>query len=279
MPVLVDKLIPNFLIVGACKSGTTTFYEDLAAHPESAMPDIKEPDILHKAVDANHAIELWTQHFKRTQHGKVRGEGSTYYTMTPEFPDVSQLAREVMGKNGKIIYIVRDPIERIVSHLAHDFAVGRITSTNFDDIALSERRYVDWSDYPTQIQPWIDAFGANQVKIVRFEQFVQDRRRVVQDVSQFLGLDPDRLPVRHAISNKRGSQIALKSPYLSKLVHTGIYREIVRSALPANVRKSLRHLLGRKNAPPNVTLSKNARSNLSKRLFHVNSWINEINFL
>ena len=189
---------PHFIIVGACKAGTTTLYDDLSVHPDAALPDDKEPDILHRARDARHALDLWHRHFASTGKAGVRGEGSTYYTMSPDLPPVARLARDAIGAEGRIVYIVRDPIRRIESHLAHDHAVGRLAARDYDKAALEMGRFVSWSDYGRQIAPWIEAFGRSNVLLVCFEDFVANRHRIGREVAAFVGLDPELMVPRMA---------------------------------------------------------------------------------
>lgn len=69
----VGSRLPHFLIIGACKSGTTSLYDDLARHPDGNMPHDKEPAILHKAAgDPVRARSLWSARSSRGDEAAIR---------------------------------------------------------------------------------------------------------------------------------------------------------------------------------------------------------------
>lgn len=259
--------IPHFIIIGACKSGTTTLYDDLARHPDSVMPLNKEPDILHRAGgDADEARRLWNAHFPPSSDRGVRGEGSTYYTMVPDFADVASLARDAAGPGLRLVYIMRDPVARIESHLAHDYAVGRISSSDFDRIVLEHSRYLDWSNYALQLRPWISAFGKGNLLPVIMEDFVADRDRVARKVACFVGLDPDRLPAACGVSNVRGSQRVTRSRLIARFQRSNLYQTHVRPLVPSPIHRVLRQKMTATAAVPKVKLAAQTVAEVRSRL-------------
>lgn len=260
---------PQFLIIGAAKAGTTTLYDDLATHPDASLPSNKEPAILHHAQDVSDALRLWERHFAQTRSDAIRGEASTMYTMVPEFPEVASFAREALGPDLRIVYLMREPISRIESHLAHDHAAGRLDGMSFDRAALEFSRYVSWSDYPRQIAPWIDAFGADNVKLVIFEEMVARRAEVVRDVAAFVGLDPLRQPSRSTISNNRGSQRIARTEWLGKIAYSKTYRLYLRALIPTAFQDMARKRLTKATDVVDVRLSDKTREELASRLRHV----------
>ncbi|UHD15465.1 sulfotransferase [Thiocapsa bogorovii] len=260
---------PHFLIVGACKSGTTSLYDDLAAHPDAALPTEKEPDILHQATSPEEALGLWRKHFGRIGRDKIRGEASTTYTMAPDCADVSDLARAALGPEARIIYIMRDPIHRIESHLAHDFAAKRLERPEFDRTALDIGRYVACSDYARQIKPWINAFERRNVLPVIFEDYVRARYDCARSVASFVGLDPTRLPARSAVSNPRDSRRAPKTSPLGRFVSGRFYRQRLRWMFPDVLRQAAKVVLIKKREIPPVRLAPETRIELARRLAHV----------
>lgn len=269
-PPCIPKGAPHFLIIGACKAGTTTLYDDLALHPDSFMPSEKEPDILHRGQDPDEILAMWRRHFRSAPQGAVRGEGSTYYTMTPDRPDVSGLARRVLGPEARIIYIMRHPLRRIESHLGHDYIAGRVALEDFDRAALEETRYVAWSDYARQVAPWIEAFSHENVLPVFFERFVSDRHSTARAVASFIGLDPDRLPARNGVSNARDSMRVPKSKVLSILLNSAIYRQRLRGLVPDGLRQVLRQAVSRRDGTSvEIALQEQTLAELQRRLSHV----------
>jgi hypothetical protein len=270
--------MPHFLIIGACKAGTTTLYDDLAGHPDASMPSEKEPNILQKAQgNLMVARRLYNAHFSGKFNEGVRGEGSTYYTMLSEFPDVARLARDVIGPDLRLVYLMRDPVKRIESHLAHDYSVGRLDTDDFDRIVLDEPRFINWSNYSLQLQPWIAAFGRAALKTIVFEEFIKDRDRVASEVAYFVGLDPTRLPPCSGASNVRGTQRAPRFQMLAQLRRSALYRNHLRPFLPARVQTALRQGMTVSRPAPQINLAPSTVAEIRYRLRHLEEELGALN--
>ena len=264
----VPEGAPHFIIVGACKAGTTTLYDDLAKHPDTFLPFDKEPDILHKATDTVDALRLWSKHFEKSTSGQIRGEASTYYTMVPNFEDVSKLAQETLGSDVRIIYLMRHPINRIISQLGHDYLARRIDK-NFDEAALNDPKYVAWSDYALQIKPWIENFGRTNVMTIVFEDFIERRIEITKSVCEFIGLNPYTLPKRNEISNTReGKQMNPNKILQTILIRTSYYKTW-RHFLPSGIKNFVRKAPIKKPSTTIVTLRPETQAELKRRLAHV----------
>ncbi|WP_237273248.1 sulfotransferase domain-containing protein [Sulfitobacter sp. M220] len=253
---------PDFIIIGACKSGTTTLYDDLCGHPHVYMPEIKEPDILHRSSTAGSAHMLYAKHFASAPNGALCGEGSTYYTMQPDFASVAEHALDVCGPTLKLIYIVRDPIDRILSHIAHDMSVGRVPIAPGDELLRNHPRYRAWSDYPMQLSSWVETFGKENILLLYFDDLVSNRTTTVERTAKFLGLDPSLLPERTAISNIRGSQPGFTSGILQKFAQSTLYQFSIRRFLPSGLRDRLKSIFMHRNEIPSVELSSTVKSEL-----------------
>lgn len=256
---------PAFIIIGACKSGTTTMYDDLALHPEICLPEDKEPNILGESRDLERLQSRYRKHFKAALPGQHCGEASTYYTMIPEFGDVSERAYRLMGKQARLIYLMRDPIDRIQSHLVHDYSVGRIDGTDLDTAALTFSRYINWSDYPSQLRPWIDRFGRAAVLCIKFEDFIQHRLHFNQVACEHIGVDPLHAVVGESASNVRGTQRTNRINGSAGLMAALQRSTLIRQAVPTALRKVGKSLLQRRRPPLSEKLSAEARAELAQR--------------
>lgn len=219
------------------------------------MPALKEPDILHKAKTVDEARRLYLEHFSGASEGQICGEASTYYTMLPTFTDISELARQVCPDDVKLIYLMRDPIERIRSHLSHDFMVGRLRDANFDRAVREDPRYISWSDYAMQARPWIQEFGLDRILFLSFENFAANRLTTIRRVFIHLGLNIDFEVAATRISNERGSQRASHSSTINRVLQSNFYQARVRKTLPDWLILASKNLLTRRRAIPTVSLS------------------------
>src|SRR5450432_1398160 len=107
--------LPNLIIIGAAKSGSTSLHRYLSIHPEIFMSKEKEIrffDTREKYGRFNRGVDWYRSHFPVDK--PIRGEASPQYALFPKLPDVPQHISDTLG-TPKIIYIVRDPVERLLS--------------------------------------------------------------------------------------------------------------------------------------------------------------------
>jgi len=248
-------LVPDFIIIGAAKAGTTTLYDDLAKQLGVYLPTVKEPNILHRAESVDAAKRLYSKHFSSAPEGVLLGEASTYYTMLPTLKNVSAFARKVCGDKLKLIYIIRDPLARIRSHLSHDFAVGRIPDSDFDRAVRDDPRYIAWSNYPMQIAPWIEEFGLNNILVISFESFVEHRTDTLKTVLHHIGLEAELAAAGTTVSNQRGSQRQPRFTLVEKIVRSDLYASTLRPFLPSKLTAAFKRLLTFSRPIPEIELS------------------------
>jgi hypothetical protein len=183
-------VLPNLFIVGAAKCGTTSLHFYLDQHPSISMSTVKEPGIF----SAPH----WRANLARyagmlDATAPVRGESSTHYTKHPVYPDVPARIAEVVPE-AKLVYVVRDPLERCVSQWVHNVAAGRESRSlnealrEFDD---PRNLYVMCGRYATQIERYLEHFPVSSLLVVDQTKLLADRRPTLRRVFRFLEVDND----------------------------------------------------------------------------------------
>ena len=123
---------------------------------------------------------------RRTQR-KLWIEASTSYSWFLEFPEVADRLFEY-NPNLKFIYVVREPISRIVSHYKHNFLKGH-TRKPFSE-AIETPEFLAHSSYETQIRPFLSRFKRENFLFLQFEDLVSKDEEVIDRIFDFLGLDP-----------------------------------------------------------------------------------------
>ena len=119
--------LPDFLIIGSMKSGTTGIFQDLATHPDIYSGGNKEPqNLTSDKVLTDNGIKNYSQEFKAAKPQQLICDASTAYAKRPDFERVSFRASKVLSNDFKVIYIVRQPVDRIVSQYHHEFVNGDI---------------------------------------------------------------------------------------------------------------------------------------------------------
>lgn len=123
---------------------------------------------------------------------------------------------------------VRDLIDRIAYQAAHDFGVGRLTGSDFDDMALNNGWFVNLSGYRYQIVPWIDMFGRDAIPSSVFEKRVRTRHNAARAMDELFGLDPEFLPKRQFVSNPSCNQSRFRAVRIRYLISSPLYLKPMR---------------------------------------------------
>jgi Sulfotransferase domain len=179
--------LPNLIVIGGLKCGTTSLHHYLNLHPAIAMSRPKELNFFVAELNWELGPEWYASHFDRD--APVRGETSPHYTNLPRFSGVAARMRELLGDEARVIYMVRDPIERMLSHYLHN--VGGGYESRPLEAALSDpgSAYVARSRYAMQLKPYLEAFDRERVLIVANEDLAGRRDETVRAVFEFCGVD------------------------------------------------------------------------------------------
>jgi Sulfotransferase family len=244
------RVLPNFLLIGAMKAGTTSLHRYLRAHPQVFMPEEKELHFFVAERNWGRGRAWYEAQFAEAASAVAVGEASPTYSMHPWFSGVADRVAELLP-DVRLVYCVRHPIERIRSHYLHELEKGRERAP-IDQALAADPRYLNTSRYAMQLGQYLARFPAEQILIITAEQLRHDRTATVRRVLTFLGVDPDwpdsRLldPEFHRTSNKR-----VRTPLAQAALRVPGTRAVARLA-PRPVRRlaSRRVDLGRDGAIP-----------------------------
>ncbi|MFY0650424.1 MAG: sulfotransferase [Cyclobacteriaceae bacterium] len=216
----------NFMIIGAQKCGTTSLAAVLNMHPELCCSIQKETHFFSK--EPNWRDKLDEYHSQFNEQLPIWFEGSTTYTFYPSFNKAIVDDLYEYNPNLKFLYIVRHPIERLVSAYKHLYERGYLSSS-FSDAIRNYPDLLNITNYYIQIKRYIDRFGTDHVLIIDFERFNNRRQLVLKEVSNFLGIDPDLFP--NGISNvKLNSEETKRLDY--RIDRLNLSQSLVKRFLP-----------------------------------------------
>ena len=202
---------PDFIIIGAMKAGTTTLWEYLRRHPEIFMCYPKEPQFFSREHIFQRGVEWYEDLFAEATGTQVCGEASTCYSRAPHF---SPVAKRIFDHcpDVKLIYILRNPVERAYSHYAHlmreRFVRKKGPITGFAEALAESPEIVDASRYAYQIEQYRQYFSEEQILILDFEDLRTDPALTLRRVQQFLGVAHCNTTDENLHANERGSGIA-----------------------------------------------------------------------
>ena len=257
--------LPNFIIIGAAKSGTTALYHYIKQHPDIYMSPLKEteffafegdlldfkgPGDLPRATITQ--IGDYLDLFRGQTYEPAIGEASPVYLYSIKAPP--RIYHYI--PKAKIICLLRDPIERAYSQYLMFIRDGREPLTDFSTALQEEENrinnkwawgwhYTQTGLYYTQLKRYFDLFDRSQIKIYLYEDLVKDTSALTQDLFRFIGVDDSFEPniqKRHNISG-----IPKNAMLHQFLTQPHPMKEMFKPLLPQRMRKQLTGDLRDKN--------------------------------
>lgn len=181
-------MLPNLIIIGAMKSGTTSLHKYLDLHPQLQMAEKKELNFFTRDHNWHRGLEWYRSQFPHCT--RVAGEASTNYSKFPAFRGVPETMHGVIP-HAKIVYIVRDPVDRIVSHYLHNVRAKREQRTLSEALRNPQySHYVNCSRYFMQLERYLMYYPRSQIKVTTLEDLSGRPRQTMSDLFRFLGVDP-----------------------------------------------------------------------------------------
>ncbi|MCD6187365.1 MAG: sulfotransferase domain-containing protein [Desulfuromusa sp.] len=181
-------MLPGFIIIGAMKGGTSSLYRYIASHPEVVPSSTKETDFFKTVDDFNKGLDWYKSLFRK--NGELAFEASPNYTKRHLFPGVPARMHSILPET-KLIYVLRDPIDRVVSHYVHNYAHGRESRLLSEVIRSPDSNYIQTSNYYFQIQGFLEYYSDKKLLLIESERLRKDTVNVVNDVFKFLNLSPE----------------------------------------------------------------------------------------
>jgi len=255
---------PEFFIVGAAKSGTTSLHHYLRQHPSVFMPSVKELNFFGLDRPSRHVprltLEEYLANFRGSPPGARIGEASVSYLRS------TAAAAEIaaFGPGAQAIVMLRNPLEVMQALHAELVFLGLEDIADFAEAlrAEADRRagrripaainnprgllYRDAVRYPEQLARYLEALGPDQVHVIVFDDFSADTAASVAGTFRFLGVDDAFRPRLEVLNEAK----APRSRVLQRLAASppGWVRATARRLLPRTTRKAAYRAITRLNA-------------------------------
>jgi hypothetical protein len=249
-PPSVPRL-PNFLVIGAMKAGTTSLYHYLRHHPQIFMPETKEVNFFSPLRHWHRGVGWYAQQFSEAPDDALTiGEASTSYTKFPWVKGVPARVRSVLG-DIRLIYLIRQPIERMRSHYLHNLGTGKEWRP-IEDAFAKDPMYLNISRYAYQLDQYSPHFAREQLLIVDSRNLRENRTALLRKVFGFLGVDEDWVPPTVEREYHRSAEKSMKPALVRGMRRVPHMREIaVRIPQPV---KDIKHRLTARLAPEELDL-------------------------
>lgn len=244
-----DDMFPDFIIIGAMKCGTSSLYHYLSIHPEVEMSEIKELDYFVAENNFDKGEEWYSAQF--TREGKIHGEASPNYSKAHFFKKVPERMHALVP-DVKLIYLVRDPVERIISHYTHNYGEGRENRSLHEVLAnLEDNHYVACSRYYWQLEHYLEFYDADQILVVPTNELRNQRRVTLQCIFDFIGVDasfydPAYDSVKHQTNQK------LKKSHLSWYILSSPGIKTLKGLIPDAVKDPIKRMTRSKVEKPEM---------------------------
>jgi len=273
-------VMPNFLVIGAAKAGTTSLFTYLKQHPQVFVPALKEPrffalegqvpnykgpvKIANKKAVNN--IDDYRTLFQEAGQSKAIGEASTIYL----YEDKTASRIKSYVPDCKLIAILRNPIDRAFSSYSHLVRDG-FENLSFEAALNEEEKRIqdNWPPlwhynrrgfYYLQVKRYLDIFDASQFKIYLYEDLLHRPEWLISDIYQFLGVDDSFRPDLASKENISGTP---KNKFVSKIL-TGKnpIKTASRLLLPKATRGKLYKAVKQKNLGKKQSINPHTRQRL-----------------
>ncbi|NOR54700.1 MAG: sulfotransferase [Sulfurovum sp.] len=260
-----DYRMPNFLIVGAAKAGTTSIYEYIKNHPEIFLTEPKEPTFfsyadedkpvfsMHKEVDFVTKIKDYSKLYDSVENQKCWGEASTPYLYLYE-KTIDNIKRLVPDYNNlKIIIILRNPVERAYSqymmrirdlteHMSFEDAIND-EKNRMENNAHFDFFYLDRGLYYKQVKAYLENF--KNVNIILYDDLRKNNADIIKEILTFLRVDEKYIPdIRKEFNVSGKSKIRFLR---SLIIDDYIGKNLLKKILPKSIRKKIQEVIDKYN--------------------------------
>ncbi|MBT6699178.1 MAG: hypothetical protein HOA49_00165 [Flavobacteriales bacterium] len=253
--------LPNFMCLGAAKSGTTTLYDILRQHPDIYIPAFKEPHFFDIPENYKNGIEWYKRNYFRNANKKIIADFTPSYFFEKEAP---KRIFKNLGRDMKFLVVFRNPVDRAYSHYLHskrddhesenfekslELEVSRLKKheNQSDYLSYLRHSYVHQGLYAQMIDRYLQYFSLDNFLFIHFDdELLQERELTIKRILEFLEIDSSVL-LRTDIRSNPSSQE--KSKPLKKLMNKrGWWRDVIKFMIPSvQLRQIIRNRIQRIN--------------------------------
>jgi hypothetical protein len=219
---------PDFIIIGAMKSATSSLHVQLASHPGIFVSEPKEPNFFSDDDQYRRGADWYLSLFADAREGDLCGESSTHYAKLPDYPETIPRMKALLP-DVRLIYVMRHPVDRLISHYIHQWTEN-VIRCDINDALDRYPELINYSRYSYQLEPYFEVYGKLSVLPVFFAAVKQQPQRELERIARFIGY---RGPVTW------NEDLGAQNVSAERLRHFRGYRLIVDSPPMAFLRRTL----------------------------------------
>lgn len=184
---------PNFIVIGAARSGTTSLFQYLDPHPEVFMSQVKELNFFSNEKYWKKGLDWYESRFKAPKSDVIKavGEASTSYTKAPFTANVVNRIY-IYNPEIRLIYFVRNPVDRYLSHYMQRVQAGIETRKFRETLKDLNKETCAWQGlYHYQLKRYLEYFPKEQIMVKSMEDLKDKPQTVIEDIYRFIGVNVD----------------------------------------------------------------------------------------
>lgn len=224
---------PDFMIIGAMKCATSTLHDQLNMHSSFFMTEPKEPNFFSDDEVYEKGLAWYGTLFDGAEEGQLRGESSTHYTKLPVYPHTLERLADFCPRL-KCIYIMRQPVQRLISHYIHEWTQG-VISCDINGAIDEFPELIDYSRYAMQLEPFLKTYGKDSILPLFAERLRANPLAELQRVFEFLEVD-EKAVWQDTIQKNVSSERMRVCGWRDTLLNNSFLRIIRQNLVPKKVR-------------------------------------------
>jgi Sulfotransferase family len=255
--------LPDFVIIGAMKSATTSLQEQLAEQPGIFMCAPKEPNFFSDDRQYAKGMRWYSSLFNEAPKGNLLGEASTHYTKLPTHPNTIGRLMEHLP-NARFVYVMRHPVDRLVSHYIHEWSMGEYYC-GIDNAIDKYPELISYGCYALQLEPYLEAFGHAAVLPVFFDHLLSEPQVELERICRFIGYQGQPVWKQDLKPDNVSSERIRRFPGHQLLVESGPATWLRRKFIPQALRDVVKMKLRMDKRP---VLNKDIQARLEAEFDH-----------
>ena len=255
--------LPDFLVIGAMKAGTTSLWHALRSHPDIFTPDEKELVFFIAEKNWSRGVDWYASQFVGAGDALAAGEVSPEYTLAHAYAGVPDRIAELIP-DVKLIYLLRDPLMRLRSHYLERVRAG--TEDRPPERAFRENPgYVLASRYAWQLDRYLAHFRREQILLLTTEGLRDEPRETLAAVFDFLGVDKAWTPPASSTTTNTTGEVFVRRDPIKRARERWPYRAAA-MITPAPLRRLHHRLTTKKLTTASMDLSDDLEAEIRAQL-------------
>lgn len=264
--------LPNFIIIGAMKSATSSLQEQLSAQPGIFMCTPKEPNFFSDDTQYAKGMTWYARLFAEAPEGSLLGEASTHYTKLPVHPKSVERLKEHLP-NVRFVYVMRHPVDRLVSHYIHEWSTG-VYHCSIDEAVGKYPELIDYGRYAMQLEAYFKVFGRAAVLPVFFDRLIREPQVELERICNFIGYQGQPIWINELKPDNISSERIRRFPLYNLLVESGPATWLRRNFIPQSMRDAVKMKLRMRKRPVlSADVQAKLETEFDKDLMQLGKWL------